>query len=275
MRFGVLYDFRNPAAQRWHIPWADFYGATFEHMEEVERLGFHALSLCEHHGDPDGYNPGLPVTLATAASRTSTIRIGTNIIQVPFYHPVLLAEQLAVLDVVSGGRLDVGLGQVGPTFDMEFPMFGVNPRNRPSMLDEGLDIMTRAWRSPEPFSHHGKRWRLDDVWLNPKPLQDPLPVWVVAAFSEKAMDRVAGRGLDVGAQAATSSASPAVRPGSSGAPRGTRHAKGRSEPTTTPRSTPSAPATSPTTPRRPGPNTAKVSSTPSTTSGRASTPTAR
>lgn len=52
------------------------------------------------------------------------------------------------------------------------------------MLDEGLDIMTRAWRSPEQFSYHGTRWRLDDVWRNPKPLQDPLPVWVVAAFSE-------------------------------------------------------------------------------------------
>lgn len=199
MRFGVLYDLRNPAASQWHMPWSEFYGGTFEHMEEVEQLGFDALSLCEHHGDPDGYNPGLPITLATAASRTSTIRIGTNIIQVPFYHPVLLAEQLAVLDIVSGGRLDVGLGQVGPTFDMEFPMFGVNPRHRPSMLDEGLDVMLRAWRSDEPFSYHGKRWNLDDIWLNPKPLQDPLPVWVVAAFSEKAMDRVAGRGLDVGA----------------------------------------------------------------------------
>lgn len=48
MRFGVLYDFRNPAAPQWHVPWTQFYGATFEHMEEVERLGFDAISLCEH-----------------------------------------------------------------------------------------------------------------------------------------------------------------------------------------------------------------------------------
>jgi alkanesulfonate monooxygenase SsuD/methylene tetrahydromethanopterin reductase-like flavin-dependent oxidoreductase (luciferase family) len=199
VKFGVLYDFRNPAREDWHQPWPEFYGAAFEHMQEIERLGYQSISLCEHHGDPDGYNPGLPVTLTAAAQRTSSIRIGTNIIQVPFYHPVILAEQLAVIDILSGGRLDVGLGQVGQTFNMEFAMFGVNPRFRPSLLDEGIDIMQRCWRESEPFDYHGKRWDLEGVWLNPKPLQDPLPVWVVAAFSEKAMDRVASRGLDVGA----------------------------------------------------------------------------
>lgn len=124
MRFGVLYDLRNPARPGWHRPWSQFYSGAFEHMQEMENVGFDAVSLSEHHGDPDGYNPGLPVTLTAAAHHTNRIRIGTNIIQVPFYHPVLLAEQLAVIDILSGGRLDVGLGQVGPTFNMEFPMLG-------------------------------------------------------------------------------------------------------------------------------------------------------
>ncbi|WP_084022593.1 LLM class flavin-dependent oxidoreductase [Amycolatopsis thermoflava] len=198
MRFGVLYDLRNPARPDWHRPWSQFYSGAFEHMQEMEHVGFDAVSLSEHHGDPDGYNPGLPVTLTAAAHHTSRIRIGTNIIQVPFYHPVLLAEQLAVIDILSGGRLDVGLGQVGPTFNMEFPMLGVNPKFRPSLLDEGIDIMRRCWSSDEPFSYHGKRWHLDDVWINPKPIQKPLPVWVVAAFSAAVMDRVAKRGLNVG-----------------------------------------------------------------------------
>lgn len=201
MKIGVLYDMRNPATRtEWHRPWPEFYGGAFEHMQEMEHIGYDAISLSEHHGDPDGYNPGLPVTLTAAAEKTHRIRIGTNIIQVPFYHPVLLAEQLAVIDILSGGRLDVGLGQVGPTFDMEFPMFGVNPRFRPSLLDEGIDILQKCWASDEPFNYHGKRWHLDDIWINPKPQQSPLPVWVVAAFSAAAMDRVARRGLDVGAQ---------------------------------------------------------------------------
>lgn len=197
MKFGVIYDFRNPPRKDWHQPWPRFYGAAFEHMQEVERLGYHSISLAEHHGDPDGFNPGLPVTLTAAAHHTSNVRIGTNIIQVPFYHPVLLAEQLAVIDILSGGRLDVGLGQGG--FDMEFPMFGVNPQFRPSLLDECIDIMQRCWSDPEPFDYHGKRWNLEGVWINPKPLQTPLPLWVVAAFSQKSMDRVASRGLDAGA----------------------------------------------------------------------------
>lgn len=199
MKFGVIYDLRNPPREDWYQPWPEFYGAAFEHMQEVEGLGYHSISLAEHHGDPDGFNPGLPVTLTAAVHHTNSIRIGTNIIQMPFYHPVMLAEQLAVIDILSGGRLDVGLGQGGQTFDMEFAMFGVNPRLRPSLLEEGIDIMQRCWRDPEPFDFHGKRWDLEGVWLNPKPLQTPLPLWVVAAFSEKAMDRVASRGLDVGA----------------------------------------------------------------------------
>ncbi|MEE6165842.1 MULTISPECIES: LLM class flavin-dependent oxidoreductase [unclassified Mycolicibacterium] len=199
MKFGVLYDFRNPPHSNWFTPWTDFYRRAYEHMAAVEEMGFDAISLAEHHGDPDGYNPGITATLAAAAARTSRIRIGTNIIQMPFHHPVLLAEELAVIDILSNGRLDVGLGQVGQTFDMEFGMFGLNPRNRPSLLDEGLDVVLRALTEDEPFDHHGKRYDLKGVWINPKPQQRPLPIWVVAAFSEKAMDRVARRGLDVGA----------------------------------------------------------------------------
>lgn len=140
MKFGVLYDLRNPPDSDWFMPWPDFYAGAFEHMKEMERLGFDSISLAEHHGDPEGYNPGIPVSLTSAAHHTSRVRICSNIIQLPFYHPVLLAEQLAVLDIVSGGRLDVGIGQGGQTFDMEFAMLGVNSRDRGTRLDEGLEV---------------------------------------------------------------------------------------------------------------------------------------
>jgi alkanesulfonate monooxygenase SsuD/methylene tetrahydromethanopterin reductase-like flavin-dependent oxidoreductase (luciferase family) len=113
MKLGVLYDFRNPPQNQWFTSWPEFYAGAFAHMQEMERLGFDAISLCEHHGDPDGYNPGIAVTMTAAAMRTQRVRLCSNIIQLPFYHPVLLAEQLAVLDILSNGRLDVGIGQVG------------------------------------------------------------------------------------------------------------------------------------------------------------------
>lgn len=200
MKFGVLYDFRNPPQSEWFTPWPKFYAEALEHMQEIERLGFDSISLCEHHGDPEGYNPGIAVTMTAAAMRTQRVRICSNIIQLPFYHPVLLAEQLAVLDILSNGRLDVGIGQVGQTFDMEFHMLGLNPKHRPSLLDEGLEILLRCWTEERPFDFHGKHWDLTGVWLNPKPLQKPHPpTFVVAAFTPKAMNRVARLNLDVGA----------------------------------------------------------------------------
>jgi hypothetical protein len=85
MKFGVLYDFRNPPQTQWFMPWPEFYAGVFAHMQEMERLGFDAISLCEHHGDPDGYNPGIAVTMTAAAMRTQRVRITSNIIQLPFY----------------------------------------------------------------------------------------------------------------------------------------------------------------------------------------------
>ena len=204
MKFGVIYDFRNPPQPEFFEPWPEFYAGTLEHIEEMEHLGFHAVSLAEHHGDPDGYNPGIAVTLTAAAMRTKRVRIQSNILQLPFHHPVLLAEQLAVLDILSGGRLDAGFGQVGETFDMEFSMLGENPKFRPSLLEEGLEIIRRSWIEDDPFDFRGKRYDLRGVWINPKPLQRPHPpIYVVApSFASKtgtAMDRVARMGFDVGA----------------------------------------------------------------------------
>ena len=199
MKFGVLYDLRNPPQSEWFTPWPEFYAGAFEHMQEMERLGFDAISLAEHHGDPEGYNPSMPVTLTAAALRTRRVRICSNIIQLPLYNPVLLAEQLAVLDILSDGRLDVGIGQGGQTFGMEWAMLGLNPRHRFGRFEEGLEIVRRCWTEDQPFSFQGKHWQLDGVWLNPKPVQQPHPpTFVVAVFSAKAMDRVARLGFDVG-----------------------------------------------------------------------------
>ncbi len=77
MKFGVLYDLRNPPTSEWFTPWPEFYAGALEHMQEMERLGFDTISLAEHHGDPEGYNPSMPVTL-TAAAMPAEIEKGQN-----------------------------------------------------------------------------------------------------------------------------------------------------------------------------------------------------
>jgi hypothetical protein len=83
MKLGILYDFHNPPRNEWFTPWPQFYAGAFAHMQEMERLSFDAVSLAEHHGDPEGYNPGMAVTLAAAAMRARRVRICSNIIQLP------------------------------------------------------------------------------------------------------------------------------------------------------------------------------------------------
>ncbi|HWI74698.1 MAG TPA: LLM class flavin-dependent oxidoreductase [Baekduia sp.] len=198
MKFGVLYDMRNPAQPDWHIPWPQFYGEAFDHMEAVDRLGFESIGFCEHHGDPDGYNPSIIGSMTAASLRTKRARIGSNIIVLPQHHPVRLAEDLAVVDIVSGGRLDLGVGPGGP-FDMEYRMLGINPKHKPSRLEEATEIILRAWTEDEPFTYRGKRFEFEDVWINPKPLQKPPPVFMTAPLADAAMDRVIRLGVGVGA----------------------------------------------------------------------------
>jgi alkanesulfonate monooxygenase SsuD/methylene tetrahydromethanopterin reductase-like flavin-dependent oxidoreductase (luciferase family) len=199
MKLGVLMDMRNSPRNRWFIPWPELYGGAIEFVEELERMGFDAVSMAEHHGDPTGYNPAPLLTLASFAARTKVIRLGTNISQIPHHHPILFAEHVAVLDNLCGGRVDLGLGQVGEPFNMEFEMLGNMPPSRGTRFDEGLAVAMKCWTEDEPFDFKGKHWDLKRVWINPKPLQKPYPpTWLVGFRPGPSMDRAARLGLDVG-----------------------------------------------------------------------------
>jgi len=213
MKFGVLLDLRNSVREEWLIPWPDLYAGALDHIADIEEIGFDAVSFCEHHADPEGYNPGPITMLAAALTRTKSLRVGTNITQLPFHHPVLFAEEVATLDIISGGRIDIGLGQVGRAFDMEFDLLGFNPRQRRTRFEEILQIMLRAWTEDEPFDFRGKHFDLKGVWINPKPSQRPHPpVWVVAQ-AEASMERAARLGVGAGGPGGgfTSIASPPWR----------------------------------------------------------------
>ena len=108
MKIGVWFDLRNPPG--WRQDPARLYGFTLELCEEAERLGADSLWFSEHHGFEDGYLPQPLTFAAAAAARTSRVRLGTGILVAPLRKTAQLAEEAAVVDIISGGRLDLGLG---------------------------------------------------------------------------------------------------------------------------------------------------------------------
>ena len=158
LRFGVAHDFRCPPGSAHTLQ--DVYAQTMEQIALLDRLGLDLVWFSEHHFVEDGYLPSFVPVAGAAAAVTSRMRISTNISIVPFSHPIRLAEDLAVLDQLSGGRIELGVG-LGYA-PHEFRAFGFPVSQRVSRTEECIDILRLAW-SGERFSYHGKRWDFDDV----------------------------------------------------------------------------------------------------------------
>ena len=162
--FGILHDFRQPLPHR--MSYVDYYAECLDEVAEAERLGFVTVWLSEHHLTPDGMTPS-PLALATGiAARTSRIGIGTSIVVLPLHHPLRVAEDAAVADLVSGGRLVLGVGQgYAPR---EFAAFGVDRRERAERLEEGVGILRQALGTGR-VTARGRHWTFDDVRVTPSP----------------------------------------------------------------------------------------------------------
>jgi alkanesulfonate monooxygenase SsuD/methylene tetrahydromethanopterin reductase-like flavin-dependent oxidoreductase (luciferase family) len=129
-----------------------------------------------------------------AAARTTRLRIGTGVSLAPFYHPLRLAEEVALLDVFSGGRVNWGAGRGFAR--VEFENFGVPPEESTSRFHEAVEIVLRAW-TDERLSFAGRHFRFDGVEVLPKPTQQPHPPVWMAATSEGAIEWAAGRGFSI------------------------------------------------------------------------------
>jgi len=162
---------------------------------EGEALGFHSSFSVEHHFT--GWNQvSATLTLLTClAMRTSLLRLGTAVTVLPWHHPVLLAEQAATLDLISGGRLDFGIGK--GYRHSEFKGFGIPQEEAEARFEEVLAVIQRAWTSRERFSHHGRFWQLEDIVIEPPPAQRPHPPIWVAAASAPSIRRAAARGFNL------------------------------------------------------------------------------
>jgi len=185
-RFGVCYDFRNPPDSGIAMP--DLYRQALEQITWLDGLGLDLIWFTEHHFVDDGYLPAWIPVAAAAAAVTQHVRFSSDICLLPFVNPVRLAEDLAVLDNISNGRTEVGLGMGYAPH--EFNGFGIPVSRRVSLMDEGLEVLRRAF-SGEQFSFSGKRYQFNDVKITPGFIQDGGPPMWVAAMSAAGAQRAA------------------------------------------------------------------------------------
>ncbi len=186
LRFGVVHDLRSPPGSEVTLP--EMYAQALDQLEMADELGLELAWFTEHHFLDDGHLPNFVPIAGAVAARTSRLRISTDILLAPFVHPVRLAEDLAVLDNISGGRIELGIGMGYAAH--EFRGFGIPQSRRVSLTEELVQILRLAWKG-EPFSFEGKRWRFDDLLVTPAPVQPGGPPLWIAGMSANAAVRAA------------------------------------------------------------------------------------
>jgi len=166
----------------------DLYRNSLEHVRLAEAVNFDSVWLSEHHFLEDGYCSS-PLGMAAAmAAVTERVRIGTGALILTLHNPVRVAEDAATVDLISGGRFDLGVA-IGYRKE-EFEGFGVPVVQRPSRIEEGIEIIEKCWEDG-PFSYEGGRFSFSNIDVTPKPVQRPIPIYI-GAFEEPAVRR-AGR----------------------------------------------------------------------------------
>ena len=168
------------------------YDSALEQMLAAEPLGYHSVWIAEHHFNDYGLCPAPPVLASFVAARTSTVRLGMGVSLLPLHHPVDLAESLAVLDVVSGGRLDVGIGRGGTLQD--YQTFQSDRADARARVEEGVALIQQSW-SGVPFDFQGRFHSAERVHVRPRPVQRPHPPLFIACNSEDSVQSAARLGL--------------------------------------------------------------------------------
>ena len=177
---GLRYDLRMPP---FGAAPSTLYGAALEQCAWADQLGFDEIQLSEHHGQPDGYCPAPLVLAAAVGARTSSISLLISALVLPLHDPLKVAEEVAVADLVTGGRICLVL--VPGYVDAEFAMFGLSPARRVSELMSSIETLKLAWKG-EPFEHKGRLVR-----VTPTPVQTPRPTMYLGGGTVGAARRAA------------------------------------------------------------------------------------
>lgn len=167
VNFGLWYDFRNPGST---MTFEKLYRDSLDQIVWAESLGFDSVWLTEHHFVEDGYTPSPLVLAAAIGERTERMRIGTNLMLLPLADPLRLAEDASALSILTEGRFDLGVG-LGYR-QLEFDYFGRKVSHRPSLMEEGIDILRQAF-SGKPVNHEGRRYQIRDMVVRPTAAMPP------------------------------------------------------------------------------------------------------
>jgi len=186
LRFGVCYDFRNPPDSGISTP--NLYAEVLDQIEWLDKLGLDLVWFTEHHFVDDGYLPAWIPVASAAAARTDHVRFSCDICLLPFNNPVRLAEDMAVLDNLSNGRAEIGIGMGYAPH--EFRGFGMPVGRRLSLTEEGLEVLKLCFAG-ERFSFDGSRYQFNDVIITPGYVQEGGPPLWIGAMSAAGAHRAA------------------------------------------------------------------------------------
>ena len=180
-----------------HVPWpegtdsAKLLSYAADEAALAEELGFASAWIAEHHFTRYGVGSSALSLASFIAARTERIRLGTGVLIPTLHNPIRLAEDIATVDALSGGRLDVGFGR--GVYGYEYGGFGVDPADSQSMFRESVDIIQGLWTRPE-LSHSGKYYSLNKVSLAPPPVQQPHPpIYIAATRSPETLEYCVSR----------------------------------------------------------------------------------
>jgi alkanesulfonate monooxygenase SsuD/methylene tetrahydromethanopterin reductase-like flavin-dependent oxidoreductase (luciferase family) len=185
--------FVNPLYEDGNTDPQEKFHESLTRIRQAEEWGFASAWITEHHFLRYS-RPSSPVLLAAAAAQTERIRLGTGVVVLPFHDPVRLAEDLATLDHISGGRVDVGIGR--GLFPAEFDGFAIELEESKPRFDEALEVLLKAWTSDEPFSYRGTYNKYEDIVVYPRPLQRPHPPLCSPCVSPGSFERAVSRGFN-------------------------------------------------------------------------------
>src|SRR6266446_7399836 len=172
---------------------ADYYEERLAIVELFDRAGFHAYHLAEHHATPLGMAPSPSVFLAAVAERTKRLRFGPLVYTVNLYHPLRLIDEICMLDQLSGGRLELGVGRGISPYEVGY--YGVDPATGPERFAEALEVILKGLTQPR-LDHAGKFFTFKDVPMELHPVQRPHPPLWYGANSLESADRLAEQGCN-------------------------------------------------------------------------------
>ena len=191
MRYGTFHLIGSPSM----APAADRFGETLAHIDLADELGFDTVWVAEHHFSNYGYSANPLLLIARASASAHRVRFGQAVIVTPFWHPLRLAEDIAIADLLTDGRLEIGLGRGYQP--LEFRGLDVDQNQSRALFEEQFEVMRLAWTADD-FTFDGRHFPVrHPITVLPRPLQQPhQPIWL-AVQSQTSLDWAAAHGCDI------------------------------------------------------------------------------